>query len=326
MSNSSFPKSLNTDTRQKKKVKQLAQSHTGIAAKTVRLCTTQGCFSKTFEVTLATGKEMIVQLRVEPLDAKPFAEAKRLLGPYVPDIQKLEDVELEEASIWPFCMTRMPGKTWLEYSNRWEDDLHIKCATSLGKVLSKCYEPGPSKRIVDSAIIPRLKRVLGYKRTDVHEFFPKVNELIHDAVQLYCLPLFYTHLDLNMMNVMVHDNGEVSGIIDWELAHGPWPFGILCSSIQHLAGVFINGKFHERHAFDPMEMGFWNEVVNGAPVEAKTAIETNWAAVQTSVTIGTILATFEGDDEKINDAMLRNLPKLLTYRIPALRGSALPYS
>jgi hypothetical protein len=140
------------------------------------------------------------------------------------------------------------------------------------------------------------------------------------------LPLFYTNLDLNSMNIMVKDDGEVSGIIDWELALGPWPFGILCSSIQYLAGVTISGKFHERKAFDPMAMAFWEEIVDGASPEAKVAIESNWEVVQTSVTIGTVLGVFGGDDEKINIAVLANLPKLLIYKIPALRGSAPAYS
>ena len=291
----------------------------------MRPCAIQGCFSKTFEVTLLTGKEIVVQLRVEPLDTKPFIEAKHLLGSYVPDIGRIEDVELEEANVWPFYMQRVPGTTWLEKSQRFDDDLHIKSATSLGKVLSNCYVPGPSKPIVDAAIIPRLKKVLESERPDVQRFFPNTTGLIHDAVQLYRLPLFYTHFDLNSMNVMVLDDGEVSGILDWELAHGPWPFGILCSSVQFLAGIIINGRHHERHAFDAMEMGFWNEIVNGGPPQAKMAIEANWEAVQTSVTIGTILSVFEGDG-KINSVALNNLPKLLTYRIPALRGSALPYS
>jgi hypothetical protein len=75
MSNASFPKALNTDTRQKRKVKQLVQSHFAVAAKTVRPSAIQGCFSKTFEVTLVTGMEMGVQLRIEPLDTKPFIDA-----------------------------------------------------------------------------------------------------------------------------------------------------------------------------------------------------------------------------------------------------------
>jgi len=326
MSNNSFPKSLNTDTKQKRKVKELVQSHFDFAAKTVRASAIQGCFSKTFEVMLVTGKEIIMQLRIEPLDVKPFIEAQRLLGPYVPDIEKIEDAELDDAGVWPFHMTRISGKTWLENSNRWVDDLHIKCATSLGKVLTGCFMPGESKAVVDADIVPKLKRVLELKRPDVQAFFPKINELLHDVAQLYRLPLFYTHLDPNSMNIMVRDDGEVSGIIDWELAYGPWPFSILCSSIQFLAGFITGGKFHERQAFDPMEMGFWKEIVDGAPPEAKVAIESNWEAVQTSVTIGTILAVFEGDDGVVNRVVLANLPKLLTYKIPALRGSALPYS
>jgi Phosphotransferase enzyme family len=326
MSNNSFPKSLNTETKQKKKVKQLTQSHFGVTTKTVRASAIQGCFSKTFEVMLVTGKEVIVQLRIEPLDMKPFIEAQKLLGPYVPDIEKIEDAELEGEDVWPFHLTRISGKTWLENSNRWDDDLHIKCATSLGKVLTKCFMPGESKTVVESDIIPKLKRILESKRPDVQAFFLKVNELLRDVAQLYRLPLFYTHLDLNSMNIMVRDDGEASGIIDWELAHGPWPFGILCSSIQYLAGFFTGGKFHERKAFDPMEMGFWKEIADGAPLEAKVAIESNWEAVQTSVTIGTILGAFEGEEGMVNSVICANLPKLLTYKIPALRGSALPYS
>lgn len=113
-SNSNFPKSLNTETRQKKKVKQLVQLHFNTTAKVVRPFAIQGCFSKTYEVTLLTGKEIIVQLRVEPLDRKPFIEAKHLLGLYVLDIGKIEDVELKEAKVWPFYMQRVPGQRGLK--------------------------------------------------------------------------------------------------------------------------------------------------------------------------------------------------------------------
>lgn len=117
--------------------------------------------------------------------------------------------------------------------------------------------------------------MLESERPDVQRFFPSITGLIHDAVQLYQFPLFYTHFDLNLMNFLVQDDGEVSGIVDWELAYGPLPFGILCSSIHFPAGVIINGRHHERHSFDAMEMGFWNEIVNGGPPQAKMAIEAN---------------------------------------------------
>jgi hypothetical protein len=134
MSDSEFPKELNSAEEQIKRAKELATQHVGIPAETAKLTEIQGCFSKTVEVSLKDDRDIIIQFRIEPLDTEPFARARSLLGDKVPIIESIDDPKLVEAGIWPFYMTRIPRKTWLEYENEWSDTQHIKCAKSLGNL------------------------------------------------------------------------------------------------------------------------------------------------------------------------------------------------
>jgi hypothetical protein len=69
-----------------------------------------GGFSKTIEVSLENGKEVIVQFRIEPLDIELFKRARALLGDQVPTIEAINDPTLADAGIWPFYMSRIPRK------------------------------------------------------------------------------------------------------------------------------------------------------------------------------------------------------------------------
>jgi hypothetical protein len=79
---------------------------------------TQGCFSKTPEVSLQDGWSVIIQFRIEALDTEPFIRARNLLGNIVPTIEAIDDPELVEAGIWPFYMTHIPGKPWVDCEDR----------------------------------------------------------------------------------------------------------------------------------------------------------------------------------------------------------------
>ncbi|KAI1827357.1 hypothetical protein F4861DRAFT_536242 [Xylaria intraflava] len=58
-------------------------------------------------VTLADGREVVVQFRTEPLDIKVFKVAKGALGSFAPDSEALHSEELESADVWAYSLTQI---------------------------------------------------------------------------------------------------------------------------------------------------------------------------------------------------------------------------
>lgn len=180
--------------------------------------------------------------------------------------------------------------------------------------------------MVEDVVRPQLEKLLASNREEIQTFRSVIQELLKNVQQLEKLPLFQSHLDLNEMNLMVLDNGELSGILDWELSPPPTPFGIGCNRLHTIAGQINNQIYGERENYLEMEKAFWDEIVGGGPQMFRKMLEDNPEAIQTSFTIGTILNALDTGTENFNKAVLKALPKWATYRIPALRGNAPPYS
>ncbi len=228
-----FPPSLNTSTKQLAKARKLVEEHLQTPTKRARFARIQGMFSKTVIVSLKTGTEAVIQFRYEPLDIAPFERAYKLLGSLVPKVELLQDDELHAADIWPVFMNCIPGDTWLVRSDRWDPKLNVVFVRSLGRALSRCYVDGSSAQVVKDTIRPKLEKLLASKQEEIQAFRSIIQELLDHVQQLEKLPLFQSHLDLNEMNVMVMDNGELSGILDWELSPPPTPFGMGCNRLSH---------------------------------------------------------------------------------------------
>jgi hypothetical protein len=226
----------------------------------------------------------------------------------VPVIEPIDDPELVDAGIWPLYMTRIQGKTWLEYEDEWSDAQRVKCAKSLGRRFARYFCPGDSTEVVDSVIIPNIRKLRALERKDVRPFFPFIDKLIEDAPALKSLPLFLGHLDLNEMNVLVGERGEITGVVDWELSPSPQPFGIACYFIQFLAGEIIDRVFRERRASEDMDRGFWERLMEKAPESVRAGLHSNWEAVQTSVMIGTLfkVMAIEGIRSSLVKSRLRH--------------------
>ena len=164
------------------------------------------------------------------------------------------------------------------------------------------------------------------EREEIKPFRSIIQGLLKDAHQLEKLPLFLSHLDLNEMNVMVLETGELSGIIDWELSPPPEPFGMGCNRLHTIADEINMGEFSERENFTAMETVFWEEIIGSAPEPIRTTLENNPEAIQTSFMIGTVLdALGDSSEGNFDMVVIKALPKFLKYRIPALRGDAPPY-
>ncbi|KAG8411742.1 hypothetical protein J3458_015327 [Metarhizium acridum] len=327
-SNADLPKCINTEAKQAKKAKQLAQLYTDIPAKKARGPPTQGFFSRTMIVTLQNGDEVVIQFRPEPMDLHPFKLARQCLGSAVPHIERVQDEELQEDDIWVYAMTRIPGKPWSEGVRGKGPEAIITINKTLGKILSRGYVKANSDDVVHDKVRPHLEQLLSSQDESAAPFKHVANDLLGRLDQIKVLPLFIAHFDLNAMNILVNETCEVSGIVDWELST-PLPFGMGFGRIHDLAGEFSEGEFHVTDQFEEAERGFWHEVIEGVPEHIRRVLEENFDAVQTAVMVGTLLDAFEimdGEVGSCNPVAAKALPKLLSYRVPFIRGTDPPYS
>ncbi|KAF2759776.1 hypothetical protein EJ05DRAFT_474838 [Pseudovirgaria hyperparasitica] len=326
-SNADLPKCLNTPSKQSTKARQLVNLHSDIPSKKARGPNLQGFFSRTVIVTLQNGEDVVIQFRPEPLDLEPFLLARRVLGEVVPDIKVIQDAELEREGIWVYWMTCIPGKTWLDGARGRTSQTRVTTVRSLGRILSKGYVDDSSGSVIDHKVRPHLELLLASEDPQIRQFHLVARDLLGKLDQLKSLPLFVAHFDLNEVNIMVDDNCEVSGIVDWELST-PLPFGMGFGRVHTLAGEYSEQKFYMPPEFDDAERGFWQEIWDGIPENVRSHAKPE--AVQIAVTLGTLLDTFQLDEGKVgpySSVAVNALPKFLTYRIPLIRGpDSPPYS
>ncbi|CAG8892332.1 unnamed protein product [Penicillium egyptiacum] len=290
-----LPECISTEEKQEKLAGDLVASHFHQRPTSIKLASVQGTSSITFEVILEDGTSQIIQLRTEPLDITPIITARQLLGSSAPNIEPISDPKLASESVFAFCMDRMPGNSWLEIEGSWKPDALLECSTSLGRLLSHCFVSRDEGAIA-TYIQPTLRKILmmpNRSEVDVSSYFPLVEELITASPQLNELPGFFSHLDLNPMNVFVEDTGIVRGIIDWEESR-TLPFGICGWGIHFLAGEFLTVdtgeiEFTERPIYEEMETRFWKALLENASSEAKMELEGKMSLVQLAVITGTIL-------------------------------------
>ncbi|KAF7510397.1 hypothetical protein GJ744_006676 [Endocarpon pusillum] len=65
-------------------------------------------------------------------------------------------------------------------------------------------------------------------------------------------PLFISHFDLNQVNILIDENYQVSGIVDWELS-SLLPFAMGLSRIHTLAGEISELEFYTADEFEKSE-------------------------------------------------------------------------
>jgi hypothetical protein len=272
-------------------------------------------------VTLQTGDEVVIQLRPEVLDVEPFHIARTVLGLVEPDIGLLKDKELEQNQIWAYWITRCPGKTCFEGVRGKDSTALITINRSLRRILSRGRVGGTSDTVIEQKIHPHLQLLLASQDDQIRSFHGIAQNLLDKLDRLVSLPLFISHFDLNEVNIMISEECEVSGLIDWETS-ACLPFGMGLSRIYTLAGEYSSGKFHMAPEFEDAERGFWQEIYNSVSADSRKIIDSDIDAVQTAVTLGTLLGAFQLDEGSIgpyNPVVIEALPKLLTYRKPLVR-------
>ncbi|KAK2746365.1 hypothetical protein FQN57_003247 [Myotisia sp. PD_48] len=322
-----MPRCLNTPTKQAKKAKLLAEKFSGLSAKKSRRPDVQGFFSRTQIVTLQNGEDVVIQFRPDPLDLRAFTLAHDVLGPIVPKIELLPDDELQADGIWVYRMNCLPGKIWVHGMRGKGSQVIPTIARSLARIFSKGRIEDSSEDVIKKNLRPHMEMLLASSSENISPFKDTIRDLLSKLDQLKKLPLFVSHFDLNEVNILIDEDCEVSGIVDWELAT-PLPFGVGFGRIHTIAGEYSEGEFYMSGHFVEAEVGFWQELFDGVSADTRKILDANLDIIQLAVLIGTVVGTFPIVDGKVgivNPVGLKALPKHLSYRIPAIRGSDPPY-
>lgn len=319
---SDLPEPLNTSAKQEKRAKVLAAAHTGKKALRVQAPGVQGFFSRTRIVKLVGGEKVVIQFRIQPLEIECFTRARAQLGEVVPDVTQVRDEELEALGITTYAMTYMPGQCWAHVPAS-QTQKRYKTAESLGTILSRGrVENSNSAEVVEDFIAPTLKRLRDSITDATESLRPLVEKMITAAPRLEKFPLYVSHWDLNEANVLVHDDGAVSGIVDWECARD-LPFGMgLHRVTDTIVAENCQGKIEIPPGSVDADKAFWTAVLAHAP----KVVTENLQDVQTALHIGALIFAFLEKHLDPNEAPSNFLMGILSHRLPMLRGSEAPFA
>lgn len=171
-----------------------------------------------------------------------------------------------------------------------------------------------------------LEALLASPLEDIDPYRNQLQGFYDNLEQLKKLPLWVAHYDLNEVNVLIDEECNITGLIDWELST-PLPFGVNFGRIHTYGGEYTGGEFLVPDEFEDAERAFWNELFDGMPAETRDSLKKQVDLVQDAVILGTLLdcLSFEQGRVIVGPVSKKALPKLLTYRVPFVRGSAPPY-
>ena len=291
----------------------IATEHFGAEPVSTVLCAQQGESSCTVEVGMKDGSHFVVQLRSGPVDEKSALEAHEILGDLVPVPTRV--IRGGSPVPYAYVMPRIPGETWATKDDRgWSRKCHIKVAGQIGDIIGKCCSQKSSteSNIVDEFIGRRLQLYLKWGEPAVEPYKKLIKTLLERLDDLRRLPLCLTHWDINMMNIMVTDAGNVTGILDWQAAY--WtPFGMNTCRISELAAYNFQGVLTKRSYSDKMEKAFWRGLFKAAPKEVRMMV----SEIQLAKDIGLLMSTFHDASGTPHPSQVAILNKSMDiYRVP----------
>ncbi|KAK4227018.1 hypothetical protein QBC38DRAFT_365111, partial [Podospora fimiseda] len=198
---------------------------------------------------------------------------------------------------------------------------------SLGRILGKGFLANDSANGIET-VWNHVRAVLDSPLEEIEPYKSQLQDYLDNKLEKIAqLPLWISHYDLNEVNIIIDNDCQVTGLIDWELST-PLPFGVNLGRIHTIAGEYTGGEFWMPPEFEEAERGFWAEIFEAMPNDICTWLEKHIDLVQDAVILGTLLNTFivEEGVVMVSKVSLKATPKFLTYRIPLVRGSEPPYS
>jgi hypothetical protein len=141
---------------------------------------------------------------------------------------------------------------------------------------------------VERGVRPHLEAILAGSLEAVAPYLGLFKGFLDRVEEFGTLPLWVAHYDLNEVNVLIDEDCEVTGVIDWELS-APKPFGVGFGRIHTLAGEYTGGEFWMPEECEVAESAFWGEMFAGMPPEVRKGLEEKMDLVQDAVILGTLL-------------------------------------
>ena len=109
------------------------------------------------------------------------------------------------------------------------------------------------------------------------------------------LPALLAHFDLNGQNIMVEEQGSVTGLLDWDAPHkdvqrttSPQSFGMICGALPFIGCKIVNGRWNKHEDYKTMEKTFWKAMLKGVSREQRATLRQYWEAVRASVQLGVV--------------------------------------
>jgi hypothetical protein len=304
---------LTDDTAILAEARATATCHLGIQAVSEEECPIQGMASRTVEVIMADGIHVIIQLRREPVHEENAQQGHDILGNIVPvPIRVIQD---ECPISYTYIMPLIPGSTWLaKDTTHWPSKYNVKLAGQIGNIIGRCCKAfGDKIDKIDSFIIPRLQRYMEWDEPTIAPYKVLIRNLLSQIDNLRRLPLCLTHWDINMMNIMVTDDAEITGLLDWEETY--WmPFGMNTHIISRLAGYNQRGVYSKRTYSADMEISFWRELFLSAPMGVRGFLP----EIQLAKDIGYVMSTFHDASAPPHPSHIGVFNDALGYKVPEL--------
>ncbi|OQE27819.1 hypothetical protein PENSTE_c004G04908 [Penicillium steckii] len=177
------------------------------------------------------------------------------LGSVVPDAIALEDEELLAEGVWAYSFNFSPGKMWFKGITGKGAQGRIAINRSLGRVLSKGYLADHSDEAVSGRVQSHIEAILASPRDEIKPYKDQLQGFYDNLEKFKKLPLWVSHYDLNEVNVLIDEDCNITGLIDWELST-PLPFGVCFGRIHTYAGEVSEGKFCIPDEFEDAEKAF----------------------------------------------------------------------
>jgi hypothetical protein len=144
-----------------------------------------------------------------------------------------------------------------------------------------------SAGIVNGYIIPRLGRIVSKERMPA-KLKARIKSLVPVAEGLKVLPLSLCHIDINQMNVIVDENANIAGLVDWEQAQ-LLPVGMNTWCIRYLSVPNRNRVDYPDEDTVPMAEAFWKGLVSTLPNHILGLLD----KVVDAMAIGVVMNVFE---------------------------------
>ena len=267
----------------------------------------QGYSSTTYIATFANGNSIVLQFRPtdRAIDVEFFKIARMQIGDFAPSTRLLTE---HEDSLLVYELSRIAGISFcrLRHVPNFVRLLPT-VAEGMGILLGKCCMENSScrtdKRWAISSLIEDLKRIaqdpllLSFK-----DDFTAMLERVQSGA-LDDLPLSITNGDMSPTNLMVTEQGVVSGLVDWEMMR-ICPLGFDLGAIHWIKGSGLGEKYSLYENADEIENRFWVAFMSSVP----RYVAENLVGLQFAMKVGTVLNLLD-----------LNIPRLradLDYTIP----------